>query len=54
MPIYEYKCGDCHRAFEVSRSMADAAARDVKCPSCGSQQAERVYSSVFTKTSKKS
>jgi putative FmdB family regulatory protein len=54
VPIYEYKCRDCDKGFEVSRSMFDTASGDVKCPSCGSTHAERVYSSVYAKTSKKS
>ena len=54
MPIYEYKCRDCDKPFEISRPMTDAATQDVKCPSCGSTQTERTYSTVYAKTSKKS
>ena len=54
MPIYEYKCRDCEKGFEVSRSMSEVGSGEVKCPSCGSTDADRVYSSVYAKTSKKS
>ena len=54
MPVYEYVCRDCEKAFEMSRPMAEASAANVKCPSCGSVRIERIYSSVYTKTSKKS
>lgn len=53
MPVYEYKCHKCDRNFEVSRSMTETEG-NVKCPSCGSTQIDRVYTSVFAKTSKKS
>ena len=53
MPVYEYKCHKCDRNFEVSRSMTEAEGH-LTCPSCGSTQIERVYTSVFAKTSKKS
>jgi len=53
MPIYEYKCRKCDKAFEISRSMTEAD-RNVTCPSCGSSETERTYSSVFAKTSRKS
>lgn len=53
MPIYEYKCRKCGREFEVSRSMTETSST-ASCPSCGSQETERVYSSVYAKTSKKS
>ena len=53
MPVYEYKCQKCDRGFEVSRSMTEAEGH-LTCPSCGSTQIDRVYTSVFAKTSKKS
>lgn len=53
MPIYEYKCLKCDKPFEVNRSIDDAAAT-AKCPSCGSTETERMYSTVYAKTSRKS
>lgn len=55
MPVYEYRCQDCHAPFELTRPMSESAStRDVRCPACGSEHVERKYSTVFAKTSKKS
>ena len=54
MPVYEYKCLECGKPFELHRPMAEARVSETKCPSCGSAQTERTYSSVYAKTSKKS
>ncbi len=42
MPLYEYRCADCHRLFEHYHSVGEPAPG---CPSCGGQ-ARKVYSSV--------
>ena len=34
MPLYEYRCPDCSREFELLRPMDMSAAR-ADCPSCG-------------------
>ena len=54
MPVYEYVCRDCEKTFEMRRPMSEATADNVKCPSCGSAWIERIYSSVYAKTSRKS
>lgn len=43
MPMYEYRCRECGRAFEMLRRMSDSD-RDLKCPSCDSEQVERQIS----------
>ena len=53
MPVYEFICRDCHKTFEVARPVSESAAR-TSCPTCGSHNTERTWSSVFAKTSKKS
>jgi putative FmdB family regulatory protein len=53
MPVYEFVCRDCQKPFEVVRSMAESSAA-AKCPACGSNRVDRVYSHVYAKTSKKS
>jgi putative FmdB family regulatory protein len=43
MPIYEYKCNNCHEKFEVFVfSHADTI---ITCSECGSDNTERVLSS---------
>lgn len=42
MPMYDYRCCDCSQVREVFlRSSEDVPSR---CPSCGSEQAERLLS----------
>jgi putative FmdB family regulatory protein len=53
MPVYEYTCRDCNKTFEVARPMSESAA-GASCPSCGSTNTERTWSTVFAKTSRKS
>lgn len=43
MPIFEYKCQKCGETFENFSQRASAIKRPV-CPSCGSTEAERVFS----------
>ena len=54
MPVYEFICRDCQKAFEIVRPISGAQATDVKCPACGSRHVDRTYSQVYTVTSKKS
>lgn len=54
MPVYEFVCRDCHKEFEVIRSLSELTASPVTCPHCGSKSIERVWSSVYAITSKKS
>jgi putative FmdB family regulatory protein len=41
--MYEYRCPDCGKRFEMLRRMQDAD-RDVECPNCLSERAERLLS----------
>lgn len=54
MPVYEYVCRDCQKAFEIVRPISEAQATDVKCPACGGHHVDRTYSRVYAVTSKKS
>ena len=44
MPIYEYRCTDCHRKFEQI-VLRGKALDDATCPRCGSSAVERLLSS---------
>jgi putative FmdB family regulatory protein len=46
MPLYEYRCEQCGKSFEMLRRMQDAD-RELQCPDCKSQEVERLLS-TFT------
>jgi putative FmdB family regulatory protein len=50
MPVYEYKCSECGHKFEIRRSMEDGN-REIKCPACGKEDAQRMFSSFAKGTS---
>ena len=43
MPIFEYKCQKCAETFE-NFSQRTTAAKPPVCPTCGSKDAERLFS----------
>lgn len=50
MPIYEYQCQECQKKFDkFVRSML--AEIEVTCPSCGSTQVRRGFSTFASSTS---
>lgn len=47
MPIYAYRCTDCNNEFdEFSFEPQSAEDMSSPCPECGSQDTERIISSV--------
>ncbi len=44
MPLYEYRCGQCEKQFEISQSVY-ARVEDTECPFCRARQATRLMSS---------
>ncbi len=54
MPIYEFRCRDCQRDFEVVEPIGSYDPKKVACPECKGANVERRWSSVFAVTSKKS
>jgi putative FmdB family regulatory protein len=43
MALYEYRCANCEKRFDLMRPMS--AADDVaECPECGSEDSRRVIS----------
>ncbi|MDQ3810944.1 MAG: zinc ribbon domain-containing protein [Chloroflexota bacterium] len=48
MPIYEYRCGDCHRRVShFFQTFSAAATATPTCTHCGSSQLSRLVSRVF-------
>lgn len=55
MPAYEYMCRDCNKDFVVFLSIKEFDAKPkIRCPHCGSDNAQRKITAFFAKTSKKS
>jgi putative FmdB family regulatory protein len=54
MPLYDFKCLDCKKTFEIVRAIESYDAQKVQCPKCGSKNVERQWTGVFVETSKKS
>ena len=51
MPIYEYECVNCGERFEVyhhSRDINKTEESQIKCPKCGAEGPQRVYSTFGT------
>ena len=46
VPLYEYRCSGCAKEFELLVRKGDAPA----CPSCGSQDLEKLLSGVAIKS----
>jgi putative FmdB family regulatory protein len=42
MPIYEYRCAECHAEFEVWQKMSDKPVH--KCEKCGSRKVSKLIS----------
>jgi putative FmdB family regulatory protein len=51
MPLYDYKCSDCNKEFEV---LVKNSNEKVDCTECGSSNIKRVYSSFDFNLNKKS
>ena len=44
MPIYEYQCSKCGRAFE-ELVFSSSEVKDVRCPGCNSKKVSKLMSS---------
>lgn len=53
MPFYDLKCS-CGEVFNVMASMSDRENGKIKCPKCGSDKLEAVFSNVNIVRSHKS
>ena len=43
MPIYDYKCGECGKIYDVFHKVREVK-EDILCPSCGSVKHTRLIS----------
>lgn len=49
MPIFEYKCSDCARVFEVLHLAGQK--KEIKCPDCGGEDLRKLISAPFLPSS---
>lgn len=49
MPLYEYRCDACGRAFEELRPSSEADAA-IECPACASRRTSRTLSTFASAT----
>jgi putative FmdB family regulatory protein len=54
MPTYEYVCSDCKKKFSVILTFSAHDKGRVACPKCKGRKVAQQFSTVFTKTSRKS
>ena len=54
MPTYEYVCGNCGKKFSAVLTFAEHDKGRIACPACKSRKVTQRFSTVFTKTSRKS
>ena len=54
MPTYEYLCGDCGKKFSATLTFSEHDKGRVACPKCKGRKVVQQFSTVFTKTSRKS
>ena len=54
MPTYEYVCSACGKKFSATMTFSEHDKGRVACPKCGGKKVEQLFSTVFTKTSRKS
>jgi putative FmdB family regulatory protein len=54
MPTYEYACIECGKKFSVALTFSEHDKGRVACPKCKGRKVEQRFSTVFTKTSRKS
>jgi putative FmdB family regulatory protein len=51
MPIYEFRCLQCGKVFELLKMKKEDESMEMKCPKCSSPEVERVLSTINVGTS---
>jgi putative FmdB family regulatory protein len=50
MPVYEYKCNQCGEKYEQRVGFFHTS-KSTKCPKCGSEKTDRLFSTFSSNTS---
>jgi putative FmdB family regulatory protein len=54
MPVYDYFCKDCRKAFERVLTLREHDNEQLRCPHCGGKNVEQQAAAFYAVTSKKS
>jgi putative FmdB family regulatory protein len=54
MPLYEFYCKECKKAFELALTLSEYEKGNFTCPKCKSKKVEQKPAAFFAVTSKKS
>lgn len=54
MPFYDLKCEKCGKEFNIMAKMSEREQKTIKCPDCGSNELNAVFSKVNIIQSRKS
>ena len=54
MPIYEYECTVCHKRFTHVSPIEKTGGGLPSCGNCGSKEVQRVFTTFYAKTIRKS
>ncbi|MBV9339310.1 MAG: zinc ribbon domain-containing protein [Acidobacteria bacterium] len=54
MPVYDYFCKDCRKAFERVLTLREHDGEQSRCPHCGGKNVEQQAAAFYAVTSKKS
>ena len=54
MPVYDYRCPKCRKAFSVTEHITEHGGKPVYCPLCKTPTVEWVMGAFHAKTSRKS
>jgi len=46
MPIYEYKCLECNKVFEVLSTSSSESGEEIKCTKCGATKVRKTISAA--------
>ena len=49
MPLYEYRCAECGKRFEILQRLGQGA-DGLTCPTCGAAQLEKQFSTFASAT----
>ena len=54
MPVYDFQCRGCKNRFSEMMPIEEEGQRQIRCPKCGSEDAERLIEAAYVATGKKS